>query len=45
MARFFFVMSRILFATMLIVAFISPVGAQAENVTTCVEEEENDLLS
>ena len=44
MARFFFVLSRILFASMLIMAFISPVGAQEQNVTTCVEDEEDDLL-
>ena len=37
-------MSRILFASMLIMAFLAPASAQAENVTTCVEDEEDDLL-
>ena len=44
MARFFFVLSRILFASMLIMAFLAPASAQAENVATCVEDEEDDLL-
>ena len=37
-------LSRILFASMLIMAFLAPASAQAENVTTCVEDEEDDLL-
>ena len=43
MARFFFVLSRILLASMFVMAIISPVSAQEnEPETTCVEEE--DLL-
>ena len=43
MARFFFVLSRILLASMFVMAIISPVSAQeSEPETTCVEED--DLL-
>ena len=39
MAKFFFALSKILFASMLIMAVLAPAGAKAENVTSCIEEE------
>ncbi len=43
MARFFFVLSRILFASMLVMALLSPASAQEnEPETTCVDQEDED---
>jgi hypothetical protein len=43
MARFFFVLSRILLASMFVMAILSPVSAQeSEPETTCVDQEDED---
>ena len=43
MARFFFALSRILFALMLVLAVLSPASAQEnEPETTCVDQEDED---
>ena len=43
MAKFFFVLSRILFASMLVMALLSPASAQEnEPETTCVDQENED---
>ena len=43
MARFFFALSRILFALMLVLAVLSPASAQENQPeTTCVDQEDED---